>query len=81
MGPSEDVNDDLHKILESANLLSYYEAFIEIGTDDVAQLFDTCGEDFEAAIEAVGMASKVLHVKRLEKALNDFEHKQGMYYT
>ena len=79
MGPSEDVKDDLYKILESANLLSYYEAFVEIGADDVSQLFDTCGEVFEEAIEAVGMASKLLHVRRLEKALNDFEHKLGMY--
>ena len=79
VGPNQDVKDDMYKILERANLLSYYDAFIKIGADDVSQLFDTCGEEFEAAIEAVGMSSKLLHVKRLEKALNDLEHEQGMY--
>ena len=74
---------DLYKILEKADLLSYYEAFINIGADNVAQLFDTRGEDFEEAIEASGMASKPLHVKRLERALNDWQHelgKQMRYY-
>ena len=68
---------DLYKILEKADLLSYYEAFINIGADNVSQLFDTCGEDFEEAIEASGMASKPLHVRRLQRALNDWEHELG----
>ena len=68
---------DLYKILEKADLLSYHEAFINIGADNVSQLFDTCGEDFEETIEASGMSSKPLHVRRLERALNDWEHELG----
>ena len=76
-GPSQDKKTDLYKVLENANLLSYYETFIKIGADDITQLFDTCGEDFEEAIEASGMALKPLHVKRLERALNEWQHQLG----
>ena len=76
-GPNPDTKTDLYKILENANLLSYYETFMEIGADDITQLFDTCGDDFVEAIEVSGMASKPLHVRRLERALNDWQHEQG----
>ena len=76
---SDTETTDLYKILQRANLLSYYETFIDIGADDITQLFDTCGEDFEEAIEASGMASKPLHVKRLERALNDWQHELGKH--
>ena len=49
---SDTETTDLYKILQRANLLSYYETFFKIGADDITQLFDTCGEDFEEAIEA-----------------------------
>ena len=75
--PNPDAKTDLYKILENANLLSYYETFVEIGADDITQLFDTCGDDFEEAIEVSGMALKPLHVRRLERALNDWQHEQG----
>ena len=77
--PTTETTSDLHMILENANLLSYYEAFIENGFDDVTQLVDTCGEDFEEAVEAVGMASKRGHVRRLQRAVNDWEHERGIY--
>ena len=76
-GQNQDTKTDLYKILENANLLSYYEAFMEIGADDITQLFDTCGDDFVEAIEVSGMALKPLHVRRLERALNDWQHEQG----
>ena len=76
-GPNTETKTDLYKILENANLLSYYETFVEIGADDITQLFDTCGDDFVEAIEVSGMALKPLHVRRLERALNDWQHKQG----
>ena len=76
-GPNTDTKTDLYKILENANLLSYYETFVEIGADDITQLFDTCGDDFVEAIEVSGMALKPLHVRRLERALNDWEHEPG----
>ena len=74
---SQDTKTDLFKVLENANLLSYYETFIKIGADDITQLFNTCGDDFEEAIEVSGMALKPLHVRRLERALNDWQHEQG----
>ena len=40
---SDTETTDLYKILQRANLLSYYETFIDIGADDITQLFDTCG--------------------------------------
>ncbi|XP_064462415.1 uncharacterized protein LOC135373027 isoform X2 [Ornithodoros turicata] len=61
---------DLYKLLERADLLSYYEKFIEIGGDNVQQLRDSIGQEL---IDMVDMARKPLHVKRFKKALAQWE--------
>ncbi|XP_064464550.1 uncharacterized protein LOC135375836 [Ornithodoros turicata] len=63
---------ELHKLLERAVLLSYYDKFIEIGGDNVQQLFDSTAEDFQEVIDLVDMATKPFHVKRLKKALGQW---------
>ena len=71
---------DLYEILQSADLLSYYDAFISNGGDNIQQLLEADEEDFEEIIELVGMASKRLHVRRLQKALDKWQEgtlKQG----
>ncbi|XP_023836665.1 NGFI-A-binding protein 1-like [Salvelinus sp. IW2-2015] len=62
----------LYRILQRANLLSYYEAFIQQGGDDVQQLCEAAEEEFLEIMALVGMASKPLHVRRLQKALRDW---------
>ncbi|CAB1329080.1 unnamed protein product [Coregonus sp. 'balchen'] len=62
----------LYRILQRANLLSYYEAFIQQGGDDVQQLCEAAEEEFLEIMSLVGMASKPLHVRRLQKGLRDW---------
>ncbi|XP_048095975.1 NGFI-A-binding protein 1b isoform X1 [Alosa alosa] len=62
----------LYRILQRANLLCYYDAFIQQGGDDVQQLCEAGEEEFLEIMALVGMASKPLHVRRLQKALRDW---------
>ncbi|XP_056287360.1 NGFI-A-binding protein 1-like [Pseudoliparis swirei] len=62
----------LYRILQRANLLIYYEAFIQQGGDDVQQLCEAGEDEFLEIMALVGMASKPLHVRRLQKALRDW---------
>uniref|UniRef100_H3B988 NGFI-A binding protein 1 n=1 Tax=Latimeria chalumnae TaxID=7897 RepID=H3B988_LATCH len=62
----------LYRILQRANLLSYYDAFIQQGGDDVQQLCEAGEEEFLEIMALVGMASKPLHVRRLQKSLRDW---------
>ncbi|XP_063286221.1 NGFI-A-binding protein 1 [Pelobates fuscus] len=62
----------LYRILQRANLLSYFDAFIQQGGDDVQQLCEAGEEEFLEIMALVGMASKPLHVRRLQKALRDW---------
>ncbi|KAG9327880.1 hypothetical protein JZ751_018438 [Albula glossodonta] len=62
----------LYRILQKANLLCYYEAFIQQGGDDVQQLCEAAEDEFLEIMALVGMASKPLHVRRLQKALRDW---------
>ncbi|XP_041120648.1 NGFI-A-binding protein 1b isoform X2 [Polyodon spathula] len=62
----------LYRILQRANLLLYYEAFIQQGGDDVQQLCEAGEEEFLEIMALVGMASKPLHVRRLQKSLRDW---------
>ncbi|XP_064464754.1 uncharacterized protein LOC135376106 isoform X2 [Ornithodoros turicata] len=63
---------ELHELLERAVLLSYYDKFIEIGGDNVQQLCDAMGDDFQEVIDLVDMARKPYHVKRLKRALSQW---------
>ncbi|XP_068101023.1 NGFI-A-binding protein 1 isoform X2 [Hyperolius riggenbachi] len=62
----------LYRILQRANLLSYFGAFIQQGGDDVQQLCEAEEDEFLEIMALVGMASKPLHVRRLQKALRDW---------
>uniref|UniRef100_A0A8C5XP16 NGFI-A binding protein 1 n=1 Tax=Microcebus murinus TaxID=30608 RepID=A0A8C5XP16_MICMU len=62
----------LYRILQKASLRSYFDAFIQQGGDDVQQLCEAGEEEFLEITALVGMASKPLHVRRLQKALGDW---------
>ncbi|KAJ3584046.1 hypothetical protein NHX12_014542 [Muraenolepis orangiensis] len=69
----------LYRILQRANLLYYYDAFIQQGGDDVQQLCEAGEEEFLEIMALVGMASKPLHVRRLQKALRDWVTNPGLF--
>ena len=60
---------ELKQMLESADLESYYDNFVEVGADSLKQLLDASDEELQEITDLVGMSSKKLHVKRLQKAL------------
>jgi len=62
----------LYEVLRRANLGQYYDAFISQGGDDVAQLCEAGEEEFLEIMALVGMASKPLHVRRLQKTLHQW---------
>ncbi|BFZ22817.1 hypothetical protein BsWGS_25856 [Bradybaena similaris] len=62
----------LYQVLQKANLLKYFETFISQGGDDVQQLCEAGEDEFLEIMALVGMASKPLHVRRLQKALQEW---------
>ena len=50
----------------------YYTNFQLSGGDDVQQLCEAGEEEFLEIMALVGMASKPLHVRRLQKSLHDW---------
>ncbi|KAK9889212.1 hypothetical protein WA026_004491 [Henosepilachna vigintioctopunctata] len=58
--------------MQNASLLVYYDTLLEMGGDDVQQLCDACEEEFLEIMSLVGMASKPLHVRRLQKSLQEW---------
>ncbi|XP_060077819.1 NGFI-A-binding protein 1-like [Ylistrum balloti] len=62
----------LYRVLQRANLLPYYDTFIGQGGDDVQQLCEAGEDEFLEIMALVGMASKPLHVRRLQKALQEW---------
>ncbi|XP_051528280.1 NGFI-A-binding protein 2 isoform X2 [Myxocyprinus asiaticus] len=62
----------LYRVLQQAKLLMYYDTFIQQGGDDVQQLCEAGEEEFLEIMALVGMATKPLHVRRLQKALHDW---------
>lgn len=69
----------LYRVLQRANLLSYYETFIQQGGDDVQQLCEAGEEEFLEIMALVGMATKPLHVRRLQKALREWATNPGLF--
>ncbi|XP_061470605.1 NGFI-A-binding protein 2 isoform X2 [Rhineura floridana] len=69
----------LYRVLQRANLLSYYETFIQQGGDDVQQLCEAGEEEFLEIMALVGMATKPLHVRRLQKALREWATNPGVF--
>ncbi|XP_074653380.1 NGFI-A-binding protein 1-like isoform X2 [Tubulanus polymorphus] len=62
----------LYRVLQKANLIQYYDTFISQGGDDVKQLVEAGEEEFLEIMALVGMASKPLHVRRLQKSLQEW---------
>lgn len=58
--------------MQNASLLYYYDTLLEMGGDDVQQLCDAGEEEFLEIMSLVGMASKPLHVRRLQKSLQEW---------
>uniref|UniRef100_A0A182P273 NAB co-repressor domain-containing protein n=1 Tax=Anopheles epiroticus TaxID=199890 RepID=A0A182P273_9DIPT len=70
--PSNEAELQLYRVLQRASLLNYYDTLLEMGGDDVQQLCDAGEEEFLEIMALVGMASKPLHVRRLQKALHEW---------
>ncbi|XP_008200713.1 NGFI-A-binding protein homolog isoform X2 [Tribolium castaneum] len=62
----------LYRVMQNASLLVYYDTLLEMGGDDVQQLCDAGEEEFLEIMSLVGMASKPLHVRRLQKSLQEW---------
>ncbi|ERL86131.1 hypothetical protein D910_03545 [Dendroctonus ponderosae] len=61
--------------MQNASLLLYYDTLLEMGGDDVQQLCDAGEDEFLEIMSLVGMqrmASKPLHVRRLQKSLQEW---------
>ncbi|XP_075036099.1 NGFI-A-binding protein 1 isoform X3 [Mixophyes fleayi] len=69
----------LYRILQRSNLLCYFDAFIQQGGDDVKQLCEAEEDEFLEIMALVGMASKPLHVRRLQKTLRDWVTNPGVF--
>ncbi|EEB19327.1 conserved hypothetical protein [Pediculus humanus corporis] len=67
--------------MQRASLLAYYDTLLEMGGDDVQQLCDAGEEEFLEIMALVGMASKPLHVRRLQKALQEWITNPAMFQT
>ncbi|TRY97766.1 hypothetical protein DNTS_008268 [Danionella cerebrum] len=70
----------LYRVLQRANLLMYYDTFIQQGGDDVQQLCEAQEEEFLEIMALVGMATKPLHVRRLQKALHDWASNPALFH-
>ncbi|XP_076661312.1 NGFI-A-binding protein homolog isoform X2 [Halictus rubicundus] len=70
--PQNEAELQLYRVMQKASLLGYYDTLLEMGGDDVQQLCDAGEEEFLEIMALVGMASKPLHVRRLQKALQEW---------
>nr|XP_023024613.1 NGFI-A-binding protein homolog isoform X2 [Leptinotarsa decemlineata] len=70
--PSNQAELQLYRVMQNASLLLYYDTLLEMGGDDVQQLCDAGEEEFLEIMSLVGMASKPLHVRRLQKSLQEW---------
>ncbi|KAH8259496.1 hypothetical protein KR026_005674 [Drosophila bipectinata] len=78
--PSNEAEGQLSRVLQRASLLAYYDTLLEMGGDDVQQLYDAGEEEFLEIMALVGMASKPLHVRRLQKALHEWANNPGLFH-
>ncbi len=70
----------LYHVLERANLLGYFNTFIQQGGDDVNQLCEASEEEFLEILSLVGMATKPLHIRRLQKALQEWAQENNVAF-
>lgn len=79
--PSNEAELQLYRVLQRASLLEYYETFLEMGGDDLQQLCDAGEEEFLEIMALVNMASKPLHVRRLQKSLHEWVNNPPFFQT
>ncbi|XP_070500239.1 NGFI-A-binding protein homolog isoform X4 [Chironomus tepperi] len=79
--PSNEAELQLYRVLQRASLLAYYDTLLEMGGDDVQQLCDAGEEEFLEIMALVGMASKPLHVRRLQKALHEWMINPSLFHS
>ncbi|KPM07728.1 hypothetical protein QR98_0062270 [Sarcoptes scabiei] len=79
--PSNESELQLYRVLQRANLLTYYDTFICQGGDDVQQLYEAGEEEFLEIMALVGMAAKPLHVRRLQKALHEWATNPSLFQS
>ncbi|CAI2333999.1 unnamed protein product [Caenorhabditis sp. 36 PRJEB53466] len=59
-------------VLSKANLVQYYDVFIAQGGDDINQIMACEEREFLEIMNLVGMLSKPLHVRRMQRALTEY---------
>ncbi|GAB1869137.1 NGFI-A-binding protein like protein [Camponotus japonicus] len=79
--PQNEAELQLYRVMQRASLLGYYDTLLEMGGDDVQQLCDAGEEEFLEIMALVGMASKPLHVRRLQKALQEWLTNPSLFQT
>ncbi|GLG96819.1 NGFI-A-binding protein homolog, partial [Gryllus bimaculatus] len=79
--PANEAELQLFRVMQRASLLAYYDTLLEMGGDDVQQLCDAGEEEFLEIMALVGMASKPLHVRRLQKALQEWVSNPAQFQT
>uniref|UniRef100_A0A1B6DSF2 NAB co-repressor domain-containing protein n=1 Tax=Clastoptera arizonana TaxID=38151 RepID=A0A1B6DSF2_9HEMI len=79
--PNNEAELQLYRVMQRASLLAYYDTLLEMGGDDVQQLCEAGEEEFLEIMALVGMASKPLHVRRLQKALQEWLSNPAMFQT
>ncbi|XP_075222424.1 NGFI-A-binding protein homolog [Lycorma delicatula] len=79
--PRDEAELQLYRVMQRASLLVYYDTLLEMGGDDVQQLCEAGEEEFLEIMALVGMASKPLHVRRLQKALQEWLSNPAMFQT
>ncbi|XP_018331502.1 NGFI-A-binding protein homolog isoform X2 [Agrilus planipennis] len=79
--PSNLAELQLFRVMQNASLLFYYDTLLEMGGDDVHQLCDAGEEEFLEIMSLVGMASKPLHVRRLQKSLQEWVSNPNKFKT
>ncbi|KAJ2954952.1 hypothetical protein O0L34_g3282 [Tuta absoluta] len=77
--PSNEAELQLYRVMQRASLLAYYDTLLEMGGDDVQQLCDAGEAEFLEIMALVGMASKPLHVRRLQKALQEWVSNPALF--
>ncbi|XP_039963999.1 NGFI-A-binding protein homolog [Bactrocera tryoni] len=77
--PNNEAETQLYRVLQRASLLVYYDTLLEMGGDDVQQLYEAGEEEFLEIMALVGMASKPLHVRRLQKALHEWANNPTLF--
>ncbi|KAL3098516.1 hypothetical protein niasHT_021375 [Heterodera trifolii] len=69
----------LQAVLYRAKLTQYFDTFISQGGDDIDQIMQCDEEEFLEIMSLVGMASKPLHVRRLQRTLSEFSLNRAQF--